>query len=237
MQLAETDLQARRALTLKINAYRELAKATGSAVISFDRLDGADLSKIVAPPSMKLLSALSQSAELRLAEAQIQRTEATLGSERAQRVPDLTVSVGSQYSREDREQVNVVGMSMPLPLFNRNQGNVLAASRRADQARDLRNAAELRLRTIVQSALDQWTTSSREVESYNRVILPAAQNAVDTATRGFEMGKFGYLEVLDAQRTLIDARTQYLESMATATDARVTVERIYGDLSRLSPNP
>lgn len=237
VQLAETDLQARRAQTLKINAYRELAKATGSAVISFDRLDGADLSKIVAPPSMKLLSALSQSAELRLAEAQIQRTEATLGSERAQRVPDLTVSVGSQYSREDREQVNVVGMSMPLPLFNRNQGNVLAASRRADQARDLRNAAELRLRTIVQSALDQWTTSSREVESYNRVILPAAQNAVDTATRGFEMGKFGYLEVLDAQRTLIDARTQYLESMATATDARVTVERIYGDLSRLSPNP
>ena len=51
------------------------------------------------------------------------------------------------------------------------------------------------------------------------------------------MGKFGYLEVLDAQRTLIDARTQYLESMATATDARVTVERIYGDLTRLSPNP
>ena len=43
---------------------------------------------------------------------------------------NLTVSLGSQYSREDRERVNVVGLSMPLPLFDRNQGNVLAAARR-----------------------------------------------------------------------------------------------------------
>lgn len=237
VQLAETKLQVRRAETLKANAYRELARTTGSPMVSFDRLNDADLSKVMTPPSAQLLSRLDQSAELRLAEVQIQRTEAALGSERAQRIPDLTVSIGSQYSREDREQVNVVGMSMPLPLFNRNQGNVLAASRRADQARDLRNAAELRLRTLIQSALDQWTTSAREVDSYHQVILPAAQKAVDTATRGFEMGKFGFLEVLDAQRTLIDARTQYLESMAMATDARVTVERVYGGLCHLPTNP
>ncbi|WP_163004350.1 TolC family protein, partial [Pseudomonas viridiflava] len=114
------------------------------------------------------------------------------GSERAKRVPDLTVSVGSQYSREDRERINVVGLSMPIPLFDRNQGNVLSAARRSDQARDLRNAVELKLRTQIQSELDQWATASREVESFNRVILPAAQRAVDTATRGFEMGKFGF---------------------------------------------
>ncbi len=126
---------------------------------------------------------------------------------------------------------------MPLPLFDRNQGNVLAASRRADQSRDLRNAVELKLRTQTQSALDQWSTAAQEVESFNQVILPAAQRAVDTATRGFEMGKFGFLEVLDAQRTLISARSQYLESLATATEARVAVERIHGDLNRFSLNP
>ncbi|NVL44905.1 TolC family protein, partial [Pseudomonas syringae pv. actinidiae] len=145
--------------------------------------------------------------------------------------------VGSQYSREERERVNVVGLSMPLPLFDRNQGNVLAASRRADQSRDLRNAVELKLRTQTQSALDQWSTAAQEVESFNKVILPAAQSAVDTATRGFEMGKFGFLEVLDAQRTLISARSQYLESLATATEARVAIERIHGDLNRFSFTP
>ncbi|MGX0953948.1 cobalt-zinc-cadmium efflux system outer membrane protein [Pseudomonas viridiflava] len=237
VQLAETDLLVRRAETLKINSHRELARATGSPTASFDRLDYTDLSPGQVPPSARLLTALNETAELRLAQAQIDQREAALGSERAKRVPDLTVSVGSQYSREDRERINVVGLSMPIPLFDRNQGNVLSAARRSDQARDLRNAVELKLRTQIQSALDQWATASREVESFNRVILPAAQRAVDTATRGFEMGKFGFLEVLDAQRTLISARSQYLESLATATDASVSVERIYGDLDRFSLKP
>ncbi|KPW13743.1 CzcC family cobalt/zinc/cadmium efflux transporter outer membrane protein [Pseudomonas amygdali pv. ulmi] len=237
VQLAETDLLVRRAETLKINSNRELARTTGSPVASFERLEYADLSPGKLPPSAKLLTAINQSAELRLAQAQIEQREAALGSERAKRIPDLTVSVGSQYSREESERVNVVGLSMPLPLFDRNQGNVLAASRRADQSRDLRNAVELKLRTQTQSALDQWSTAAQEVESFNQVILPAAQRAVDTATRGFEMGKFGFLEVLDAQRTLISARSQYLESLATATEARVAVERIHGDLNRFSLNP
>ena len=72
--------------------------------------------------------------------------------------------------------------------------------------------------------------------AYDRTILPAAQQAVDTATRGFEMGKFAFLDVLDAQRTLIDARGLYLEALATAADARARVERIYGDLDDLG-NP
>lgn len=237
VQLAETNLQVRRAETLKANSYRELARATGSPTTQFDRLEYTDLSPGKSPSSAKMLIAINQSAELRLAQAQIEERDALLGSERAQRIPDLTVSIGSQYSREDRERVNVVGVSMPLPLFNRNQGNVLSASRRADQARDMRNAVELRLRTQTQTALDQWATASRDVDSFNTVILPSAQNAVDAATRGFEMGKFGFLEVLDAQRTLIDARGQYLESLATATDARVAIERIYGDLNQFSTNP
>jgi cobalt-zinc-cadmium efflux system outer membrane protein len=237
VQLAETELLVRRAQTLKSNSYRELAQTTGSAVAGFDQLIFADLSPGKSPPAATMLKALNQTAELRLAEAQIQQREAALGSERAQRIPDLTVSVGSQYSREDRERVNVVGLSMPLPLFSRNQGNVLAASRRADQARDLRNAVELRLRTQTQAAVDQWSTATREIEAFDQTILPAAQRAVDTATRGFEMGKFGFLEVLDAQRTLIAARGQYLESLAIATDARVTVERIYGSLSPYRTQP
>ncbi|WP_024666031.1 TolC family protein [Pseudomonas syringae] len=237
VQLAETDLLVRRAETLKINSNRELARATGSPTASFERLDYTDLSPGKSPSSARMMTALNQSAELRLAQTRIEQREAALGSERAKRIPDLTVSVGSQYSREERERVNVVGLSMPLPLFDRNQGNVLAASRRADQSRDMRNAVELKLRTQTQSALDQWSTAAQEVESFNKVILPAAQSAVDTATRGFEMGKFGFLEVLDAQRTLISARSQYLESLATATEARVAIERIHGDLNRFSFTP
>ncbi|WP_449434971.1 TolC family protein [Pseudomonas putida] len=230
VQLAEAKLQVRRAETQKATAYQQLAQMTGSAVTVFDRLDSATLSPGMPPRSEELLAKLDQTAEMRLAVAQIDKSEASLGSEKAQRIPDLTVSVGSQYDRSVRERVNVVGLSMPLPLFDRNQGNILSASRRADQARDLRNAVELRLRSETQTAVNQWATAMQEVESYDKTILPSAQQAVDTATRGFEMGKFGFIEVLDAQRTLIVARGQYLDSLSAATNARAQVERVYGDV-------
>ncbi|MBM3110016.1 TolC family protein [Pseudomonas sp. P66] len=234
VQLAEAKLQLRRAQTDKANAYQQLAQVTGNAVTVFDRLDSPSLSPGMPPRSATLLSTLEQTAEMRQALAQIDQSDASLGSEKAQRIPNLTVSVGSQYDRSVREQVNVVGLSMPLPLFDRNQGNILSAARRADQARDQRNAVELRLRSETQTALNQWTTAMQEVESYDKSILPSAQQAVDTATRGFEMGKFGFIEVLDAQRTLITARSQYLGSLEAATNARAQVERVFGDLGALA---
>ena len=230
VQLAEAKLQVRRAETEKATAYQQLAQITGSSVTVFDRLDSPTLSPGLPPDAEELLSRLDQTAEMRQAVVQIDKSDASLGSEKAQRIPDLTVSVGSQYDRSVRERVNTVGLSMPLPLFDRNQGNILSASRRADQARDQRNAVELRLRSETQTAVNQWATAMQEVESYDKTILPSAQQAVETATRGFEMGKFGFIEVLDAQRTLIVARGQYLDSLAEATNARAQVERVYGEV-------
>ncbi|MGY2327841.1 TolC family protein [Pseudomonas sp. SDT2931_S440] len=232
VQLSEIRLEFNRAQMGLTDAYRRLAASTGAASTDFQAVATQAQAAPALPSPAQLLGRLEQTAELRLAELQIVQGEAALGLEKAQRIPDLDVSIGSQYDASVRERVNVVGVSMPITLFNRNQGNVLAASRRADQARDLRNAAELRLRTETRQALDLWQTANTEVRSFNQQILPAAQSAVDSATRGFEMGKFNFLDVLDAQRTLIAARTQYLAATAQATEAWVRIERIYGDLAR-----
>ncbi|WP_369015511.1 TolC family protein, partial [Escherichia coli] len=84
-----------------------------------------------------------------------------------------------------------------MPLFDRNQGNVLAAARRAEQARDLRNAAELRVRAEIQQALRDWRTARADVEEIRNRILPAGQRTVEAATRGFSLGRFAFLDVLD----------------------------------------
>ena len=233
VEVSQIRLERSRAEIGVSDAYRRLAAITGSATIGFERVEAGAVNTPALPSATQLLARLESTAELRLAQLQIQQRDAGLGLEKAQRIPDLDVSIGSQYDASVRERVNLVGVSMPIPLFNRNQGNVLAASRRADQARDLRNATELRLRTETRQALDLWATANSEVRAFNQVILPAAQSAVDSATRGFEMGKFNFLEVLDAQRTLIAARTQYLAALAQATDAWVRIERIYGDLARI----
>ncbi|WGT29667.1 TolC family protein [Pseudomonas marginalis] len=232
VQLSEIRLEFNRAQMGLTDAYRRLAASTGSAATDFQAVATPSHSTPPLPSATHLLARLEQTAELRLAELQIVQNEASVGLEKAQRIPDLDVSIGSQYDASVRERVNLVGVSMPIPLFNRNQGNVLAATRRADQARDQRNAAELRLRTETRQALDLWQTANSEVRAFNQQILPAAQSAVDSATRGFEMGKFSFLDVLDAQRTLIAARTQYLAATAQATDAWLRIERIYGDLTR-----
>jgi len=232
VQLSEIRLELNRAQIGLTDAYRRLAASTGSATADFQAVAAQTQFTPSLPTATQLLTRLEQTAELRLAELNILQNEASVVLEKAQRIPDLDVSIGSQYDASVRERVNLVGVSMPIPLFNRNQGNVLAASRRADQARDLRNAAELRLRTETRQALDLWQTANTEVRAFNQQILPAAQSAVDSATRGFEMGKFSFLDVLDAQRTLIAARTQYLTATAQATDAWVRIERIYGDLAR-----
>ncbi|PNB75230.1 type I secretion protein TolC [Pseudomonas sp. GW456-E7] len=237
VQLSEVRLELSRAERDQANAYQQLAQVMGASLPTLVSVQTAPQGMPSLPPPARLLERLNETPELRLAKLQIDQREASLGLEKAQRIPDLTVSVGSQYSETERERVNVVGLSMPIPLFNRNQGNVLAAARRADQARDLRNATELRLRTEIQTTLAQWQTANSEVKAFNQTILPAAQSAVESATRGFEMGKFGFLDVLDAQRTLISARTQYIQAVAEATDARVRIERIFGDLGAFGVSP
>ncbi|MCY1429637.1 Cobalt-zinc-cadmium resistance protein CzcC [compost metagenome] len=234
MQLSEVRLELGRAEQALTVAYQQLAAATGAPMAEFSRVESVGKQEPDVPSRTQLLERLEQTPDMRLARTQIDQTDAALNLARRQRIPDLTVSVGSQYDEAERERVNVVGLSLPIPLFDRNQGNILAAARRADQARDQRNGAELRLRSEVIQALAQWSTAAQEVQDFDRSILPSAQQAVDAATRGFERGKFAFLDVLDAQRTLVAARLQYLQAQAQRSEARVRLERIYGDLSLAS---
>ncbi len=233
VQVSQMRLEQQRAEQATAVAHQQLATVMGATRIDFERVEPSTPGLPPVPPSGLLLDRLPQTVELRLASEQIDQSEAALGLARSQRIPDLTLSVGSQYDRAERERVNVLGVSMPLPLFDRNQGNVLAAARRSDQARDVRNGTELRVRGEVVQALAEWRTAAQEVQAFEASILPAAQQAVDAATRGFERGKFGFLDVLDAQRTLVEARTQYLAAQAAGTGAQARIQRIYGDLAAL----
>lgn len=228
VQLSEIQLELNRARLSQSNAYKQLAVITGATVPNFAHVEG-DLERLPYLPSQReMLARITDTADLRLASMQIQRAEASFELEKSQRIPDINVSVGSQYDEGLGERVNLLGLSVPIPLFNRNQGNVLAAARGADQARDLRNAAELRLRAEAQQAFEQWESARSEADSIRSTLLPTAQQAVEGAVRGFEMGKFAFIDVLDAQRTLVSMRSQYLSSLDEAISAWVILEKIYG---------
>lgn len=228
VQLSEIQLELNRARLNRSNAYKQLALITGATTPFFEHVEG-DLERLpYLPEQAEMLARITETADVRLAGMQIQRADSSLELEKSQRIPDINVSVGSQYDEGLGERVNLLGLSMPIPLFNRNQGNVLVAARGASQARDVRNATELRLRAEAQQAFEQWENARSEVESIRRTLLPTAQQTVEGAVRGFEMGKFSFIDVLDAQRTLVSMRSQYLNTLDEAISAWVRLEKIYG---------
>ena len=165
------------------------------------------------PALAELEQRLATSPQLRRANLQVQREEAQVGVDRAQRMPDLTLIVGNKKDDEIGRSQTVVGLSVPLPLFNRNQGSLQASLGRAEKARAELEAERLRLHQGLTNAYQRAQLSREQVRSMRENILPAAQRVFDSAVIGFEAGKFGFLDVLDAQRTLLQIRTQYIQAL------------------------
>ena len=100
---------------------------------------------------------------------------------------------------------------------------------RTDKARDEFAAAEARLGSDLAQAHERLHAARQEAQLLQREILPGAQSVYDAATKGFEYGKFNFLEVLDAQRTLLQAKSQTLRALSEAHRAAAEIERIIGD--------
>ena len=148
--------------------------------------------------------------------------------EESKRWPDLIVRGGVQRSAATLENVNVVGIAMAIPIFDRNQGNISEARVRVMKARDEQTATDVRLQSHLSQAHQRLTAALQEVADIQKEILPGAQSALDATTRGFELGKFNFLDVLDAQRTLFLARGQYVRALGDVQRTVAEVEAILG---------
>jgi len=219
-------VQARSEL---VSARKRLSATWGSPAPGFEKVDG----QLEVLPELPALPNLSQrlagAPALSRARYEVDRRQALAQVERSRRIPDLTVSVGVKRSEELGRNQAVVGLSVPLPLFDSNSGNVLESLRRVDKARDELSATELRLGSELAQAYEKLSVSRQEAESLQNEVVPGAQSAYDAAAKGFEFGKFGFLDVLDAQRTLLQAKSQYLRALSEAHRAAADIDRILGE--------
>ncbi|SDI08479.1 TolC family protein [Variovorax sp. OV700] len=224
-------LQAEGALR---SARRQLAALWGNASPRFTHADGA-IDLLPAATADAVQHRLSEAPVLRQARLEVERREALSALEQARRVPDITVSLGAKRVPADegmgsgsgRNQV-VVGVSVPLPIFDTNRGNVAEALSREEKARDDLLAAELQLRADVAQATERLRSARATAEMLQRDALPGAEAARHAAARGFELGKFSFLEALDAQRTLFQVRNQHLLALAEAHRAAGELDRLLG---------
>jgi cobalt-zinc-cadmium efflux system outer membrane protein len=225
---ANVRIELRQAQADRLAALRSLVLVMGSPANSIDQLDGRPETLPIPQGNEAINDRLMKSPVLRRARGEVRRAQAAYELERARRIPDVTVSLGAVRSQDFGRDQPIVGLSIPLPLFDRNQGAQLQALRRLDAAQVQAEAEEARLRSEVLQAADQLQARTSEVQALQQEVLPGAQSAYEAASRGFELGKFGFLDVLDAQRTWLLARTQYLNALGEAHRASAELERRLG---------
>ena len=225
---ASVRLELNLARSTLTQARQRLAALWGSTAPRFTQAEGS-LDALPALPSPGELEArLAQSPTVRQARTHLAQRQAMLVVEQRRATPDVTVSIGMKRSEELGRNQAIIGLALPLPLFDRNAGNTLEALRRSDQAGDQLAAASVQLHASLAQARERLATARLDVESLRHDIVPGAQSAYDAASKGFEFGKFAFLDVLDAQRTLLQAKNQTLRALTEAHHAAAEIERLLG---------
>ncbi len=211
-----------------VGAQARLAALLGEPGGLSWRLD-AQLDALPAVPSMADLErSLDNAPALRRARLEIDRRQALTELEKARRIPDITVSLGAKRSEELGRNQAIVGLSVPLPIFDTNRGNLLEALKREEKAREGLSASQLQVSAEARETRARLASLRQEAQLFAEQVLPGAQSAYDAAAKGFELGKFSFLEALDAQRTLLQARSQYLRTLADTHRARADLDRLLG---------
>ncbi len=210
-------------------AKRDLCAMWDATNPDFDVAIGS-LDDLLPVPLLDALTDLvEQHPEVQRWIAETERRSSVVALERSQAVPNVTAGAGIRRFEENDDVGLVVSASVPLTIFDRNQGGILAARLRAAQAVDEARASRRDLATRLVRAHARLTAAYHEAKAIDAVLLPAAQDAYDATRRAYDEGKLPYLDVLDAQRTLFDTETQRLEALAEYHAAKVKVEGLISE--------
>lgn len=217
--------QAKSALAI---ARKQLAALWGNPLPSFRSAQGSVETMQALPPLEHLHQQLDLAPALLQAKLEVDTRQALVEVERTKSTPDIAVTLGTKHNAQIDNQA-VIGVAIPLMVFDQNQGNIHEALSRVDKARAEVAALRIQLQAALAAAHEQLQAARLTSESYENDILPGARSAFEAARKGFELGKFDFLPLLDAERTLIQARMQYLDALLQGHQAVADIKRILGD--------
>ena len=173
--------------------------------------------------------ALSQNVELRTVEQQIKTEESRLKLARAQRIPDLTLEPGVETLDSAFTHPGFkMQVSVPLPIFNRNRGEIQKSSAMLEQLRAERDAARQRISSEIGRAALNLETARKQVEFYETKLLPQAERLRELAIEAYQVGQTGLLSVIDATRNAREVRQAYLQALFDYQAALADLEQAAG---------
>lgn len=160
--------------------------------------------------------------------------KSNLALEKAQIIPDPTFKAGVRNLRENRNHAFVFSVSLPLPIFNRNQGNISRAAAQINQIESNQKETKRIIENYVRENWHNCYSAYQEAIQLKTNILPTAKKAFDLAYDGYQKGKYSYIEVLDAQRTLSETNSQYYDALKQYHSSHAELERFTETVEQLN---
>jgi cobalt-zinc-cadmium efflux system outer membrane protein len=220
--LADAEIGVENARRMSESAKMRLASFWGGdAVFS---VNTAPYRAAVMPSTYAKLG----SPELALAEAEASKAAAVVGVERARAEQDPTISGGFRYFQETGEVALVVGFSIPLAFSDQNEGAIARAHAETSRLRFEGEALRRNIEREANTARSQMEIARAEFEAIDARLLPSAEQALSYAREGYNAGGFSYLDVLDAQGLVVQARLQRNSALHAFHSARVALARLTG---------
>jgi cobalt-zinc-cadmium efflux system outer membrane protein len=160
---------------------------------------------------------------------------------RSQAVPDVTafarygqesllgpVAMSTQARSFAREKVLEFGVSIPLPIFNREQGTISEAASRRAQARAERENLEATIRRETALAFHRYETAHKSLDILQTGVLEQNQASVHIVQLAYDLGELRFLDIVNQQRVLIEAETTVVNAQTELNAARADLENVVG---------
>ncbi|PHS11185.1 MAG: hypothetical protein COA78_10225 [Blastopirellula sp.] len=170
---------------------------------------------------------LTNHPELNAAKARVDQFSFAVARARKEPLPDIDVFVSVRHHNVSSDEVANIQVGIPLPIFNRNQGNIQSAQSQWMAATNNVERIELDLQDRFAVTFRRYANAQQQVTRYSKRILPKAQRSLDLVTVGFKKGQVEYLTLLTSQQTFVEVSLAHLDA---ARELRVAAVMIDGQL-------
>jgi cobalt-zinc-cadmium efflux system outer membrane protein len=226
-QIQRTEVQTQRQqaeYTLRA-AWESLTAVSGTPGLSRYRLTGE-----LRPEQLQrdwdatYQSLLASSPELQGARARVQQARANICRQQAQPIPNLDLELGAGYDNSTQNGMLNFQIGAPIPVFNRNDGNIRAAyAEHCRAVQDVRRI-ELALKSRLAEAAREFDAAAIAVINYERDILQNAQDTLDLTTTAYAVGEADFLSVLIARRTYFETNLNYIAALGEVAQAEAQLD-------------
>lgn len=148
--------------------------------------------------------------------------------EKSKAYPDVNLRGGPRYLREANKWVWVVGVSVPLPVNDRNQGRIYESYEYLEKLENEKQAIWTGLLKELNNAYLTIQTVLTELDLLKSVVIPAAQKGYDFSYRGYQLARFNYLELIETERAYRTSKIRYLQALGLYHKTLTVLEGLTG---------